>query len=66
MILDQFSPPARPTRGVAQQSKSLADLFLRRVEATPSRRAWRRKQGGRWVESRWSEVRDEASAVASR
>ncbi|MCA9651605.1 MAG: long-chain fatty acid--CoA ligase [Myxococcales bacterium] len=65
MILDQFSPPARPTRGVAQQSKSLADLFLRRVEATPSRRAWRRKQGGRWVESRWSEVRDEASAVAS-
>jgi len=65
MSLDQLPSPSRLATGVAREASSLADMLLRRVEATPSRRAWRAKQDGRWQETTWKQARDQAAAVAT-
>jgi long-chain acyl-CoA synthetase len=63
--LDDLPPISRPVMGVAQEASSLADMFVRRVQATPRRKAWRSKHEGRWVEVAWQEFGRRASAVAS-
>lgn len=65
MILDDLPPISRPALGVASQASSLADMFVRRVQATPRRKAWRSKRDGRWVEVAWQEFGQRASAVAT-
>jgi long-chain acyl-CoA synthetase len=63
--LDDLPPVSRPVLGVAQEASSLADMFVRRVQATPRRKAWRSKKDGRWVEVAWQEFGQRASAVGS-
>jgi long-chain acyl-CoA synthetase len=63
--LDDLPPISRPVLGVAKEATSLADMFVRRVQATPRRKAWRSKKAGRWVEVAWQEFGQRASAVAS-
>jgi long-chain acyl-CoA synthetase len=65
VILDDLPPVSRPVLGVASEASSLADMFARRVQATPRRRAWRSKRDGRWVEVAWQELGQRASAVAT-
>jgi long-chain acyl-CoA synthetase len=65
VILDDLPPPSRPALGVASEATSLADMFLRRVQASPRRRASRSKRDGRWVEMTWQEFGQQASAVAT-
>jgi long-chain acyl-CoA synthetase len=65
VILDQLPPTLRPILGVASEASSLADMFLRRVQASPRRRAWHAKQDGRWVDVTWQEFGQRASAVAT-
>jgi len=65
MLLDDLPHPLRPTTSVGAGANSLAEMFLRRVQQSPRRCAWRRKQDGRWLETPWQEVREKASAVAS-
>jgi long-chain acyl-CoA synthetase len=65
VILDDLPPISRPVLGVASEASSLADMFLRRVQASPRRKAWRHKRDGRWVEVAWQEFAQRASAVAT-
>jgi len=65
VILDDLPPVARPVLGVASEASSLADMFVRRVQATPRRKAWRSKRDGRWIEVAWQEFGQRASAVAT-
>lgn len=65
MKLDQLPSLPHPVLGVASQATSLADLFRRRVQASPRRRAWRDKRDGRWVEITWQEFGQRAAAVAA-
>ncbi len=65
MNLDQLPVLLHPVLGVASQASSLADLFLRRVQASPRRRAWRSKREGRWVDVTWQDFGQRAAAVAT-
>ncbi len=65
MKLDEIPTPDVLTQAVSPQSASVADVLLRRVEASPQRRAWRSKRAGRWVESTWVQVQGQAMAVGS-
>lgn len=65
MTLDQIPSPASLTQSVADKAEHLADLFERRVAATPDRRAWRFKQGGRWVETTWKQASEQTAALAT-
>lgn len=64
-MLDDLPPISRPVLGVASEASSLADMFLRRVQASPRRKAWRHKRDGRWVEVAWQEFAQRSSAVAT-
>lgn len=65
MTLDALAPPERPTSSVGDQARTLGDMFLRRVEASPDRRAWRAKRGSSWKGTTWRQAHDEAAAVGT-
>lgn len=63
--LDRTAAVRRPAVPVAGAARTVPDLFLRRVEATPHALAWRRKRGGAWIGSTWREAHRDASALAT-
>ena len=65
LMLDDFAAPENPATPVATGSKNMADLFLRRVNATPSAIAWKVKRGGSWMPSTFGDFDRSAAAVAS-
>lgn len=64
-MLDRFPPLEFPATSVAAGSKNMADLFLRRVAATPSTIAWKVKRGGAWVPSTFDDFYRGAAAIAT-
>lgn len=50
---------------LAREVDTLAQLFLRRVEVTPAREAYRRKIDGRWVGTTWSALAQDVQRVAA-
>jgi long-chain acyl-CoA synthetase len=63
--LDQKHTVDAPLRSLAGRSKTVADMFLRRVEIDARRAAWKTKQRGHWISSSWTEVEHDALAVAT-
>ncbi|MEM9453107.1 MAG: long-chain fatty acid--CoA ligase [Myxococcota bacterium] len=63
--LDALPPLPRPVHTVDRGASNLAQLFMRRVEATPASRAWRSKQRGRWVGVTWRSFGLRTASVAT-
>jgi long-chain acyl-CoA synthetase len=63
--LDRSPPLRQPAVPVAGVARTIPDLFLRRVAATPRSAAWRVKRDGAWVTSTWSDAHRSASALAT-
>lgn len=62
-----FEPPEvkRPVQWVAHEAKSLPEVLLRRVAATPDRPAYLTKRGGSWVATTWQTFHDQCAALAT-
>jgi long-chain acyl-CoA synthetase len=50
---------------VAAEARTLPDLFLRRVGATPASFAWKTKRNGAWHGTTWSEAQRAAASLAT-
>ena len=55
----------QPTTSLADDARTLGDLFLRRVKADPDRPAFYRKHNGAWQTFTWSQTADQCRAFAS-
>jgi len=64
-MLDRARPPEFPVASVAPGSKNMADLFLRRVAATPNAPAWKVKRGGEWVASTFDDFYKSVAALTT-
>lgn len=64
-MLDQVTPPARPSAPITPNAKTLPELFLSRAEKTPSRTAWQRKVSGEWVKSSFKDFAEAAGSLAT-
>lgn len=64
-MLDRMPLPEVPAIPVATDAKNMADLFLRRVAATPSATAWRVKRNGHWVSSTYKNFYERVAALAT-
>jgi long-chain acyl-CoA synthetase len=63
-MLDQVTPPARPSKPITPGAKTLPELFFLRAERTPSRTAWQRKVSGEWVKSSFKDFYEAAGSLA--
>lgn len=63
--LDRSAPVQRPAVPVAAEARTIPDLFLRRVGATPAAFAWKTKRGGAWMGTTWSEAQRAAASLAT-
>ncbi len=63
--LDRPLPVREPALSVAGAARTVPDLFLRRVGATPRSLAWKTRRGGAWVGTTWTEFHRSASALAA-
>ncbi|MDI1436753.1 AMP-dependent synthetase/ligase [Polyangium sorediatum] len=64
-MLDRVVPPPDPAVPLANEARSLADLFLRRAAATPTAVAWKAKKNGEWRSTTWAEFKARAMALAT-
>ncbi|MDI1447517.1 long-chain fatty acid--CoA ligase [Polyangium sp. 6x1] len=64
-MLDRVVPPPDPAVPLANEARSLADLFLRRAAATPTAVAWKAKKNGEWRSTTWAEFHARATALAT-
>jgi long-chain acyl-CoA synthetase len=65
MNFDDPLSPRTPARSLAGEAATLGDLLGHRAAATPGRRAWRHKVGGRWIGTTWAQVMSRATALAT-
>lgn len=64
MNLDFEVGPPLPCEGVAEGARTLGEVFLRRVAATPERAASYQKIDGVWTKTTWQELSRRARRVA--
>jgi len=64
-VLGRILPPPDPAIPVSGSARTIPDLFLRRVAATPDTKAWQAKQGGAWVSTSWAEFHGKALSLAT-
>ena len=64
-MLDRIAPPQDPAIPLADEARSLGDLFLRRATASPNAIAWKVKRAGVWMPVAWSEFARCAGSVAT-
>ncbi|MDI1483311.1 long-chain fatty acid--CoA ligase [Polyangium sp. y55x31] len=64
-MIDRVVPPPDPAVPLANEARSLADLFLRRAAATPTAIAWKAKKNGEWRSTTWAEFKARAMALAT-
>ncbi|RMF19267.1 MAG: long-chain fatty acid--CoA ligase [Candidatus Dadabacteria bacterium] len=62
---DQIGTGLNPPDYLADSSRTLADMFLTRVERSPARMAWMRKVSGQWMKVTYAEFGAQAQAVAA-
>lgn len=65
MRFDDPLIPEQPTRPVAAQCSTVAEMFQARVKRSPDTSAWRRKRDGRWLSATWRDFDEQAAALGT-
>lgn len=64
-LMDPPFVPARPVRVLANETFSVGELLLRRIETDGDRIAYRAKHEGKWVETTWAKMGARARAFGT-
>ncbi len=64
-MLDRVTNIQNPARPILPAAKTLPEMFLKRAERTPHRRAFQRKFEGQWLPTTWREFYESSASVAT-